>query len=234
MVKIEALKEVFIYLRELNTASLIIRLMLAVICGGVIGIDREIKNHAAGLRTHILVCIGAASVMMVNEYIYIYNQGTADISRMGAQVISGIGFLGAGTIITTGRRQVKGLTTAAGLWASACMGLAIGIGFYECAVIMCIFLFSVLQWLNRLEDKFKRTRSHVDLYLEHSNNFKLSSVLGVLVKSGWHVENINSIYKGSDGGSIHLTAVKVSSGEDIEEIIHGLRLEEGVFFIESI
>lgn len=119
------------YLREVNTASIILRLTLATICAGIIGLERGRKKRPAGLRTHILVCIGATLIMITGQYMRDILHIQDDVSRMGAQVISGIGFLGAGTIIVVGRNEVKGLTTAAGLWACACMGLAIGIGFMK-------------------------------------------------------------------------------------------------------
>ena len=133
------------YLREINTVSIILRLTLATICGGVLGAERGRKRRPAGLRTHILVCIGAAMVMITSQYMTDILRISTDASRMGAQVISGIGFLGAGTIMVVGKNEVKGLTTAAGLWACACMGLAIGIGFYEGAIISCIFLTFILR-----------------------------------------------------------------------------------------
>lgn len=121
-------------LRDLTFPSLLVRFLLAVLCGGVVGFDRGKSRHAAGLRTHILVCMGSAAVMMVNLYLCQVLNLSTDASRMGAQVISGIGFLGAGSIIVTSRSQVRGITTAAGLWASACMGLAVGAGYFEAAV----------------------------------------------------------------------------------------------------
>ena len=127
--------------RELTLLAVVIRVLASVILGGIIGLERGLKNRAAGFRTYMLVCMGACIVMVTNQYIFqVY--GTGDPVRMGAQVISGIGFLGAGTIIVTARSQIKGLTTAAGLWASACIGLAIGVGFYEVALLggLCVFL----------------------------------------------------------------------------------------------
>ena len=117
-----------------DVVSWICRLITAVILGGIIGFEREHSHRPAGFRTHILVSVGSALIMMTAIYISKHVEGEVDLSRMSAQVVSGIGFLGAGTIILTGRQEIKGLTTAAGLWASACMGLAIGSGFYECAV----------------------------------------------------------------------------------------------------
>lgn len=126
--------------RELTMLSVVLRPLVAILLGGVIGLERGLKNRAAGFRTYMLVCLGACIVMLTNQYIY-QLLGTGDPVRMGAQVISGIGFLGAGTIIVTSRSQIKGLTTAAGLWCSACVGLAVGIGFYELTSICGIFIF---------------------------------------------------------------------------------------------
>ena len=107
-------------LAELSLWTVLLRIALSALCGGMVGLERGRKGRPAGFRTHILVCLGAALAMMTNQYIA-ESFSTGDPARLGAQVISGIGFLGAGTIIVTGQRQVKGLTTAAGLWASACV-----------------------------------------------------------------------------------------------------------------
>lgn len=128
------------YLREINLASVCLRIVLSLIIGGILGLERGRKNRPAGFRTYILVCLGSTLVMMTNQYVY-QVFGTSDPTRMGAQVVSGIGFLGAGTIIVTGRQQIKGITTAAGMWTSACCGLAIGIGFYEGAIAGGIIVF---------------------------------------------------------------------------------------------
>ena len=122
-------------LREITFASVALRMILAFVCGTAIGFERSYKNRPAGFRTHILVCIGAATASMTGIYLYL-NQGLpTDISRLGAQVVSGLGFIGAGTIIVTRSRTVKGLTTAAGLWACGIIGLALGAGFYEGGVV---------------------------------------------------------------------------------------------------
>ena len=99
-----------------------VRLFLAVLCGGLIGLEREYKRRPAGFRTHILICLGAAMTTMTSQYLYLNLHFYTDMTRMGAQVVAGIGFIGAGTIIVTGRQRVKGLTTAAGLWAAAIAG----------------------------------------------------------------------------------------------------------------
>ena len=121
-------------LREINTATILFRMVLAMICGGLIGIERSMKNRPAGFRTHILIIIGAATASLTGHYIYLIMNLPTDMSRLGAQVITGLGFIGAGTIIVTGSKTVKGLTTAAGLWATGIVGLSIGAGFYEGAL----------------------------------------------------------------------------------------------------
>ena len=111
-------------IRELTYLSVVLRILSALILGGCLGWERGMKNRAAGLRTHMLVCVGACLIMVTNQYVY-QAFGTGDPVRMGAQVVSGIGFLGAGTIVVTRRNQIKGLTTAAGLWTSAAVGLSV-------------------------------------------------------------------------------------------------------------
>ncbi|MFQ7474136.1 MAG: MgtC/SapB family protein, partial [Anaerovoracaceae bacterium] len=125
---------------DINIFSISLRLILALILGGIIGLERGANRHPAGFRTHILVCVGAALAMMTNQFI-VDNFGASDPARLGAQVITGVGFLGVGTILITGHSRIKGLTTAAGLWASACLGLAIGIGFYSGAIAAAIIIF---------------------------------------------------------------------------------------------
>lgn len=156
----EWLRSTLEYLRGANFAATAFRLFMAMLFGGIIGLERGHRRRPAGFRTHILVCMGAALAMCISQYIAVTLGQTTDISRLGAQVINGIGFLGAGTIVVTGRQQVKGLTTAAGLWASACMGLAIGAGYYECAVIACITIFLTITALNNVEKLLtSRTRN---------------------------------------------------------------------------
>lgn len=165
------------YLRQVNIVSIILRLSLAMIFGGIIGFDRGKKRRPAGFRTHILVCIGSTLAMLTNQYIVQVMQIGGDATRLGAQVISGIGFLGAGTILVTGKQQVKGLTTAAGLWASACMGLAIGIGFYEGAIIGCLFIMGGMTMLHRI-DTYMLSKSKVaEFYIELDSIQAISTVL---------------------------------------------------------
>ncbi len=152
-------------LHDLNLVSVVLRLVLAVVFGGIIGLNRAMSRQAAGFRTHILVCIGATLVMMTNQYMLEVLEYATDPARLGAQVVTGVGFLGAGTILMSRRdHRVHGLTTAAGLWACACLGLALGIGFYGAAITAGVIIFlslTVFQNLGvRISKHFDRTAAH--------------------------------------------------------------------------
>ena len=153
--------------RELNILSIAIRIILSLLIGGIMGIERGRKNRPAGFRTYILVCLGATLVMMTNQYVYQTYQAS-DPVRLGAQVISGIGFLGAGTIVLTGKNQIKGLTTAAGLWTAACCGLAIGIGFYEGAVLGSLAVLFAISGLQNFDTWMRKRSKYLDVYLEYN------------------------------------------------------------------
>ncbi len=144
-------------LHEINLLSISVRLLLALICGGVIGLNRAMNKRPAGFRTHILVCLGATLVMLTNQYMVDILGLATDPARLGAQVVTGVGFLGAGTILMRGGgRKVEGLTTAAGLWVCACIGLALGIGFYSAAIITTLLVFlSLTVFMKFAEDIYK-------------------------------------------------------------------------------
>ena len=180
-------------LRNISTLSIIVRLSLAAVCGGFIGYDRGRKRRPAGFRTHILVCIGSALVMITNQYIIEVMKYTSDPTRLGAQVISGIGFLGAGTILITGKQQVKGLTTAAGLWASACMGLAIGIGFYEGALIGCIFILGSMTLLHRFDAYVMSKTKLIEIYVELASVKSISKFFDFVRNNNMEITNVEII-----------------------------------------
>ena len=158
-----------------NILAITIRLLFALIVGLIIGIDRERKRRVAGIKTHILVCLGSALVMITSQYMMVEFGDMADISRMGAQVISGVGFLGVGTIIVTGRNQVKGLTTAASIWVCACVGLAAGIGFIAGVIIVLILLVFTLKVLGKLDTVVRKSARELDFYVEFVDNKGLLS-----------------------------------------------------------
>ena len=165
-----------IMIREVTYLAVALRILVSVFIGGMIGLEREMKNRAAGLRTYILVCVGACMIMLTNQYIF-QTFGIGDPVRMGAQVVSGIGFLGAGTIIVTQRSQIKGLTTAAGLWATAGLGLAVGIGFYEAALAGAFAILMVITLMQHMDDSMRKRSSRLDLFLEIDREYSLGDFL---------------------------------------------------------
>ena len=157
--------------RGWSTSAIWIRLLFSLIVGIIIGIDRGLKKRGAGIKTDALVCMGSALVMLTSEYISMqFPEMKADMARMGAQVISGVGFLGVGTIMITGRNQVRGLTTAAGLWACACVGLAAGIGFIDGAAYALILIILTLKIMNRIDGIVHDHAKVFDFYIEFNTN----------------------------------------------------------------
>ena len=176
-------------LREFTLISIFLRLILGCLCGGIIGFERGHRGRAAGLRTHILVSLGACIVMITNQYLVLFMNPNADPARLGAQVISGIGFLGAGTIMITGR-QITGLTTAAGLWTAACIGLACGIGFYEGAIIATLFILFTMTVLHNWEDRSSHIVTQVDLLVELGKSSDISHLLEGVKACGARIQDI--------------------------------------------
>lgn len=165
------------YIRNVNGPSVLIRLALAVIFGGLIGLERERKHRPAGFRTHILICLGAAMTTLTSQYLFLSLRQFTDIARLGAQVIAGIGFIGAGSIIVTQRRRVKGLTTAAGLWVSAAIGLCFGAGFYEGGIIAALLILAVELLFSKLEYRIMDNAREVNLLVEYKDLASLNGVL---------------------------------------------------------
>ncbi|NLU33303.1 MAG: MgtC/SapB family protein [Clostridiaceae bacterium] len=154
-------------LRDMNLISMAVRMSLAVICGGLIGLEREHKKRPAGFRTHILICLGACMTTLTGQYLFSYMNYYTDVARLGAQVIAGIGFIGAGNIIVTKRRKVRGLTTAAGLWTAAILGLASGAGYYEVVVAGTILVLLAEIVFSRLEYWINAHAREVYLYVKY-------------------------------------------------------------------
>ena len=158
--------------REINGLSITLRIVLALLMGGILGTERGLRNRPAGFMTYVLVCIGSTIIMLTNQYISTIYPET-DPTRLAAQVVSGIGFLGAGTIIVTRNDEVRGLTTAAGLWLAAGLGLAIGVGFYMGAVIGFGFSLFALVSLKKVDIYIKQHAKTMDIYLEYNSSFSL-------------------------------------------------------------
>ena len=224
------------HIHDVNFFSVTLRLVLALIFGGVIGIERGANKHQAGLRTHVLVCVGATLAMLTDQYIFQTMTPAADPARLGAQVISGIGFLGAGLILVTSRNKVKGLTTAAGLWASACIGLALGIGFYSGAIIASALVFIALALLPRVENYFYDRSRVMDLFLEIDSMQSLRALLAELRKqdvkiTGTHIAQSNTVVP--DGYSMNIS-MRIPKKITHSQVVQQLSAEDGVILVEEL
>lgn len=226
------------YLRELNLVSAAVRIALAMIVGGLIGIERGKQGRAAGMRTHILVCIGAALTVMIGFYaretLGILN---SDPLRISAQVISGIGFLGVGTILIKGRFQITGLTTAACVWATATIGLALGAGFYEGALLGFGAAFLTVTLLHKLEYKLGKHQRRFGMYIEISSDSSIRSMIdhleAVYAASGIQVTSPRSGISGNVGIEANISNLKNENPPS--KISSELEtLEYVVFAIESV
>lgn len=181
---------IFEPLREMSFLSVLVRLFLVVLCGGVIGIEREYKRRPAGFRTHILICLGAAMTTLTSQYMYLCMGYFTDMARLGAQVIAGIGFIGAGTIIVTRRQRVKGLTTAAGLWTTAIIGLTLGAGYFEAGLFATILILLAELLFSRLEYGVLENAPEINVYFEYTEKTALDAVLELFKTRGVKVINM--------------------------------------------
>ena len=191
-------------MQTLTFWDMFIRLIFATFCGGIIGVERGRKNRPAGFRTYILVCVGAALTMILSAYLVAMSAKwgrlvTTDFSRFGAQVINGIGFLGAGTIIITGKNQVKGMTTAAGLWASACLGLAIGAGFYIGAACACLLMILTVTVFAKIEFFITSKSRNITLYIEFDSTDNVTEICEQIKSRGVRIFDVELIKPNQSG-----------------------------------
>ena len=192
---------IFDFAREMTLLAVAVRMVTAALCGGVIGIEREFKRRPAGFRTHILICLGASITISTNLYLYQVMHLYTDISRLGAQVIVGIGFIGAGTIMVTRRKRVKGLTTAAGLWNAAIIGLVCGAGYIECALFVTFLVLLAELLLVKIEYRFARKTQNLNLYIEYWHSACIESI----------VRTVKEQHAGMDG--LEITRIPGSEGQ---------------------
>lgn len=211
------------------------RMCFAMFAGAMLGIEREYKNQPAGFRTYMLVCIGSALIMLTNEYLCV-QYGSGDPARLGAQVINGIGFLGAGTIIHTRNNIVKGLTTAAGLWVSAALGLAIGIGFYEAATIGLVLIFFIMTVMRYWDGLIKRKSKLVNVYVEYDDSLQIQSMIDVIrTMDGQMLEIFDESKKGRVLGVRSMSfTLKLKKRKEHEELIMALSYVPGILYAIEI
>lgn len=212
-------------LREVTWQAVILRIISSFFLGGLLGLERGRKQRPAGLRTYMLVCVGACMIMLTNEYI-VQVCGTGDPARMGSQVVSGIGFLGAGTIMVTRHNQIKGLTTAAGLWAAAAVGLATGIGFHEAAITGALVIFLTLSVLSSLDGRMHRRTDHFEAYVELPDTTSLGMFMDALQPRGITVEDVqlDTNHALNDNGRSFLVMLSTSERMDRAELLDRIHL----------
>lgn len=219
-------------LLELNEWTVVLRLFLAVLCSGVLGLERTRKRRPAGLRTYMLVCIGAAVSMMTAQFMAMNFGG--DPGRLPAQVISGIGFLGAGTIMVTRYYRVKGLTTAAGLWVAACMGLAIGIGFYFGALVTCLVLIFVMVFADKFESRYTKKLNKLHLYIIFGSVTDLKPFMKDLRARQIELSDVETSKSENKEGIGLFCLLKFPSAFSHQEALDLVGAYEGVLFVEEI
>ncbi len=226
---------IFENLRGISMQALLIKTVLALLIGGVLGIERGRKRRPAGFRTFMLVCFGSMVVMTTNMYVFNYLK-VSDPVRLGAQVVSGIGFLGAGMIITnSNKNQVSGITTAASLWTAACLGLAVGIGFYELAVIGFFAVLLINSWLQTLENYLLMNSRIIRLYIEYNSDKPISALVDFSRDNRYDVLDLQ--IKRSKLNIEIITIILLLRSEvkrSHDEIIRSWQIIEGVQFIEEI
>ena len=227
---------VFDSLRDVNMVSVTVRMFLAVLCGGIIGIEREYKRRPAGFRTHILICLGAAMTTLTSQFLYLELNYYTDMARLGAQVVAGVGFIGAGTIIVTQRQRVKGLTTAAGLWASAIIGLAIGGGFYEGALFATFLIILAELLFSKLEYRMLENAPEINLYMEYTDRSCLEQVLKLYREK--NVKVLNMEITRATGSEHHnacaIFSLRLNKKCKVELLLDAIHRVEGVASVEEL
>lgn len=209
--------------------EVLLRLAVAVVLGGIIGIERSGTKHDAGLRTHILVCLGAAGITLLSE-VLLMDGYTTDVSRLGAQVISGIGFLGAGCILVNGNK-VKGLTTAAGLWTTACVGLATGMGYYFVSVTMTVFMLVAMLALRPIADRLKKkgVSKERTLKVTVKNRQSLQTVTECIAENECNILSMTS-----EEEEIFTVKISKTTEENVSAIIGSLMEHKDIKNVELI
>lgn len=221
-------------LRDLTLPSILLRTFLAMMLSGILGYEREKRHRPAGFRTYLVVCLGSCLAMMVGIYLSMHE--TVDASRIPAQVISGIGFLGAGTILVTRQNQVKGLTTAAGLWSMACLGLAIGAGFYTGALVSFAAIWISIRLLRVVNTHVNPSLKLVTLHVEFEKISDMSKFI-TFAKSQRctveHLEMSRSKRAGENAGGVS-AIISLSFSEELtySQIVETYGALEGVVYID--
>lgn len=225
----------FQQLKDFNYFSIIVRILLSILIGTIIGLDRETKKHSAGVRTHSFVCLGATLTMLLGLFLYYNYSNSVDISRIGAQVISGIGFLGVGTIIISPNKTVRGLTTAASLWTTATIGLCIGSGFYFGAIFGCIVAVFLLKYLDRLDIILKKKTDIRFYYVECREVSAIEKIENLISKEDLYMFSFNTEPPKSKENKIGIRiSIDTDFNHSMKDLITKIKDLEEVSFMHRI
>lgn len=230
------MNEIIEFMGQLSTASVAVRLVMATLLGSMVGVERANKRYAAGIRTFALVCLGSALATITGLYFAEMSGNMADSARIPAQLLCGIGFLGAGTIIVTERKQVKGLTTAAGLWVTASMGIAIGAGLLWEALI-CLVLVLVtnyyLHYMTRYVETHTRT---MELHIELEREVMMTVLEFIRDKNGYTIDSMERRQEQPINDGDIILRMEIDMGKKIKHtvILNDLMELDGVHYVEEI
>ena len=226
---------IFDGLRDVSFLSTLFRLVLACLIGAAIGLERSWRNKPAGFRTHILVCLGAAIASLTGVYLYVRMKLPTDMSRIGAQVIAGLGFIGAGTIIVTRKNTIKGLTTAAGLWTAGVIGLAIGAGFYEGGIIACILVLLTETLFNKIRSNIRRAYEF-EMALSYVHRHDLDEVLRYFKNNNYTITNLQVSGINQEGRAVYnaVLTLRSSKEKELDELVNEVRNKEGILSAELL
>ena len=217
--------------RGMDYLSVLLRLLTAALCGAAIGVERSMKNRPAGFRTHILVCLGGAVAAVTAHFIYLVLQLPTDVTRLGGQVITGLGFIGAGTIIVTKKMSIKGLTTAAGLWTTGIVGLAAGSGFYEGALLGTALVLLTESTLARLGARI-RPRPEFALDLLYNDKDALTATMRYCKDKRMSIRNLQ-IQTLEDGYAAYEATIILRGSIKPYELIEQLSKMPGIVSVSE-
>ena len=223
----------FIYLESWNDVSILVRLLFATLFGCFIGMERASKRQIAGMKTFALVCLGSALATIVNIHLFNITSGSADASRIPAGVVSGIGFLGVGTIIITRKNQVRGLTTAAGLWVTATLGLTVGAGMILMSTAAFLLILATIHFLPYLDSRQRRLNRIIGLYLEVDSENGVRQLMKYIQDTGY---TITSLEKQKMSKSSHYTLlIELDLGQrkNHQDVLTEFSHVDSVFYLEE-
>ena len=217
----------------MTSETVVIRLLFSLIAGGILGYERSLKRIDAGFRTHILVCMSSCAIMLTNLHMLL-RLGAGDPSRMPAQVISGVGFLGAGCILVTGQKRIKGVTTAAGLWSAACLGLCIGAGNYVISGVALSGAFFALTLFRIVDDRIEKKTKYLHFYAEFESVSALTAFIRTMRKQGHKVTDLETVKSEVMAGLAAIISIRLKKPDSTHKKLAEFEKLDGVLFLSEL